>query len=235
MEDNKMEKYSKEYLASFMDHAVLDPAMTLQQLKDNIMIGVDYGCKSVCVNPDTISLAKECIKGTQTKLCVVCDFPFGSSHKASKLAQAQAIIDQGDIFEIDMVANYGLIKSHKLEEVSDEIKAMSDLCHQNDVGLKVIIETDALTDDEIKDAVECCVNGHADFVKTSTGYFKSDHIVGASPEVIEMIVKVADGRIKVKGSGCVRSKERLIELIELGIDRAGVGCSSTKKILDDYE
>lgn len=230
-----MNKYTHEYLASFIDHAVLNPEFTVSELIEKINIGVSNGCKSVCVNPNAIDIAKECIQGTQTKLCVVCDFPFGSSHKESKLAQCQAIIDKGDIFEIDMVASYGLIKSGEYEKVIDEISAMSSLCHQNNVGLKVIVETDALTEDEMKIAVECCVKGHADFIKTSTGYFKGNKIVGASPDVIRLLVEQAQGRIKVKGSGCVRSKERLIELIELGIDRAGVGCGSTETILGDCD
>ena len=85
--------------------------------------------------------------------------------------------------------------------------------------------------EEIKAAVECCIKGEADFIKTSTGYLKSEHLEGASSDVIRLIVETAQGRIKVKGSGYVRSRERLVELIELGIDRAGVGCSSTAKIL----
>lgn len=221
----------KNILASYIDHAVLDPQMTVEQLKEKIIIGVNYGCKSVCVNPSAIDIAKECIRGSKTLLCVVCDFPFGCSHIESKLMQAQAIIDRGDIYEIDMVMNYGLLKSHEYEKVIHEITLMSHLCHQHHVGLKVIVETDALTKEEIKAAVECCIKGEADFIKTSTGYLKSEHLEGASPDVIRLIVETAQGRIKVKGSGCIRSHERLVELIELGIDRAGVGCSSTAKIL----
>ena len=221
----------KNILASYIDHAVLDPQMTVEQLKEKIIIGVNYGCKSVCVNPSAIDIAKECIHGSKTLLCVVCDFPFGCSHIESKLMQAQAIIDKGDIYEIDMVMNYGLLKSHEYEKVIHEITLMSHLCHQHHVGLKVIVETDALTKEEIKAAVECCIKGEADFIKTSTGYLKSEHLEGASPDVIRLIVETAQGRIKVKGSGCIRSHERLVELIELGIDRAGVGCSSTEKIL----
>ena len=221
----------KNILASYIDHAVLDPQMTVEQLKEKIIIGVNYGCKSVCVNPSAIDIAKDCIQGSKTLLCVVCDFPFGCSHIESKLMQAQAIIDKGDIYEIDMVMNYGLLKSHEYEKVIHEITLMSHLCHQHHVGLKVIVETDALTKEEIKAAAECCIKGEADFIKTSTGYLKSEHLEGASPDVIRLIVETAQGRIKVKGSGCVRSRERLVELIELGIDRAGVGCSSTEKIL----
>lgn len=219
----------KNILASYIDHAVLDPQMTVEQLKEKIIIGVNYGCKSVCVNPSAIDIAKECIRGSKTLLCVVCDFPFGCSHIESKLMQAQAIIDKGDIYEIDMVMNYGLLKSHEYEKVIHEITLMSHFQHH--VGLKVIVETDALTKEEIKAAVECCIKGEADFIKTSTGYLKSEHLEGASPDVIRLIVETAQGRIKVKGSGYVRSRERLVELIELGIDRAGVGCSSTEKIL----
>ena len=229
--DNEVKTMEKNILASYIDHAVLDPQMTVEQLKEKIIIGVNYGCKSVCVNPSAIDIAKDCIQGSKTLLCVVCDFPFGCSHIESKLMQAQAIIDKGDIYEIDMVMNYGLLKSHEYEKVIHEITLMSHLCHQHHVGLKVIVETDALTKEEIKAAVECCIKGEADFIKTSTGYLKSEHLEGASPDVIRLIVETAQGRIKVKGSGCVRSRERLVELIELGIDRAGVGCSSTEKIL----
>lgn len=225
-------KYTNKYLASFIDHAVLDPQLTDEQLREKMMIGVKYNCQTICVNPSAISIAKECIQNSQTKLCVVCDFPFGSSLTTAKVAQAMSIIEQGDIFEIDMVMNYGKLKSGHLDDVIEDIQAVSQVCHQNNVGLKVIVETDALNEDEVKKAVYCCIEGHADFIKTSTGYFKGENIVGADPQLIEMMVKEANGRIKVKGSGCVRSRERLIELIEKGIDRAGVGCGSTAKIME---
>lgn len=229
----KTNHFSQDVLASYIDHAVLDPQLTIQQLKEEIMIGVRYQCKSVCVNPSAIDIAKECIHNSKTRLCVVCDFPFGASSTESKLLQAQAIINKGDIFEIDMVMNYGRLKSQDYEYVIHELTMMSDLCHQHDVGLKVIVETDALTKEEIKAAVDCCIQGHADFIKTSTGYFKSDHLQGASLEVIRYIKEIAQDQIKVKGSGCVRTRERLIELIQLGIDRAGVGCHSTAHILGE--
>ena len=81
----------KNILASYIDHAVLDPQMTVEQLKEKIIIGVNYGCKSVCVNPSAIDIAKDCIQGSKTLLCVVCDFPFGCSHIESKLMQALCI------------------------------------------------------------------------------------------------------------------------------------------------
>lgn len=226
-------RYTNEFLGSFIDHAVLDPQLTDEQLKEKMMTGVKYNCKTICVNPSAITIAKECIQDSDTKLCVVCDFPFGSSLTSSKVAQAISIIEQGNVFEIDMVMNYGKLKSGDLNYVIKDIQAMSDVCHQNQVGLKVIVETDALSEDEVKKAVYCCIEGHADFIKTSTGYFKGENIVGADPQLIEMMVKEANGRIKVKGSGCVRSRERLIKLIEKGIDRAGVGCGSTRKIVGE--
>lgn len=228
-----MKKYTNEFLAGYLDHAVLDPAMNDKQLRENIMIGVNAKCYTVCVNPDAIALAKECIQGTSTKLCVVMDFPFGSSHTSSKVAQCKAIIDEGDVFEIDMVANYGKIKSKDLDYVTNEIRLITELCHKYHVGLKVIVETDALSKEEVKDALECCVAAGADFIKTSTGYFRGPNVLGATPEICDFLVKEAAGRIKVKGSGGIRSKQRLIELIELGIERAGVGCASTLKILND--
>lgn len=220
-------------LANYIDHAVLDPQMTDSQLREKIMIGVAHHCRTVCVNPSTIDIAKECIEGSDTKLCVVCDFPFGQSTTPSRVAQALDIINQGGVSEIDIVANYGLIKSNELDKVTNDIKAVAKVCHEHDVILKVIVETDALDYDEVKLAVKCCVEGNADFIKTSTGYFKGDNIVGASLEVIKLIIDEAAGRIKVKASGCVRSRERLENLIVLGIDRAGVGCGSTNNILNE--
>ncbi|MFV0255006.1 MAG: deoxyribose-phosphate aldolase [Erysipelotrichaceae bacterium] len=223
---------NKIEMANYLDHAVLDPSMSIEELKQAIMIGVNNKCKTVCVNSAAIDIAKACLKESETKLCVVCDFPFGSSSLKSKLAQVQAIIDEKDISEIDLVGNYGLIKSGKLSVFTKEINEVTQLCHHNKIILKVIIETDALTKDEIVKATKCCIAANADFVKTSTCYFKSDTLIGADPEVIELIVKTADNKIKVKGSGCIRSQIRLLELIDLGIDRAGVGYKSTEKILN---
>lgn len=220
-------------LAKYIDHAVLDPQMTEQELYNAIMIGVNYHCKTVCVNPSTIEIAKKCIKGSTTQLCVVCDFPFGQSTTSSRIDQVLNIIQQGDIDEIDIVANYGLIKSGKVDEVSEDIKQISKLCHEYHVLLKVIVETDALTKDEVKKAVSCCIAGNADYIKTSTGYFKGNHNVGASLDVIELIVNEAKGKIKVKGSGHIRDRKKLLDLIELGIDRAGVGYKSTEIILKE--
>ena len=215
----------KNILASYIDHAVLDPQMTVEQLKEKIIIGVNYGCKSVCVNPSAIDIAKDCIQGSKTLLCVVCDFPFGCSHIESKLMQAQAIIDKGDIYEIDMVMNIGALKDKNYDLVRDDVKAVVEAA--NGTLVKVILETCLLTEDEIKKACELCVEAKADYVKTSTGFSTR----GATIEDVQIMKAAVQGKAKVKAAGGVRTHEDMVKIVEAGADRIGTsaGCSLVEK------
>jgi deoxyribose-phosphate aldolase len=230
--NKEVHQMSELELAQYLDYAVLNPNLTLSQLRELITIGIDYCCKSICVNPAVVPLAKELVKGTKTAVCAVLDFPFGQSSTKSKVEQARVLLEEGGLLEIDMVANYGLIKSKEAELVEADIKAVVDICHSYNVGLKVILETDALTKEEIALGVQCAIDAGADFVKTSTGFYDGDPIVGASPEVIRFMLEQTKGRIKIKGSGCVRSRERMLELITLGVDRLGIGNSSVHKLIN---
>ena len=222
-------KMTREEFCKTIDHAILWQNNSREVVEKRCREVVKYGFACICCNPCEVAFARSIIKDA-AGVCAVVGYPMGANTTKTKVFEALDALENG-ANEIDMVMNYGLLKSHEYEKVIHEITLMSHLCHQHHVGLKVIVETDALTKEEIKAAVECCIKGEADFIKTSTGYLKSEHLEGASPDVIRLIVETAQGRIKVKGSGCVRSRERLVELIELGIDRAGVGCSSTEKIL----
>ncbi|MFV0396316.1 MAG: deoxyribose-phosphate aldolase [Coprobacillaceae bacterium] len=218
--------------AQYLDYAVLKPDLTLTELKEAITLGVLYQCRSICVNPGAVDLTKQLTKDSNTKVCVVLDFPFGTSDTKSKVEQAKIILEKGNIFEIDMVANYGLIKSGEKELVTADIEAVSDICHQYGVGLKVILETDALTREEISLGISCAIAANADFVKTSTGFYMAETIVGASPEIITFMLQETNGKIKVKGSGCIRTRERMLELISLGVDRLGIGYTSVQNLID---
>ena len=102
--------------------------------------GIDFGCATVCINPASLDIAAELTKGTDTKICVVCDFPFGLSTTASKVMQAEEYCKRGDVFELDIVANYGWIRSGMYKEVEADIKAVVDVCHKYGTAVKVIIE-----------------------------------------------------------------------------------------------
>ncbi len=218
-------------LALYIDQSVLKPEFTQDEIRKYIQEGIDYGCRTVCINPSSLPIAKELCANTETKICIVCDFPFGLSTTKSKTMQAEEYCKTGNIFELDIVANYGWIRSGMWREVEYDIKAVCDVCHQYGTGVKVIFETDALTLDEIKKATEIAIQAGADFVKTSTGFFTGGKSDGATIEVIQTMMDIAKGRIKIKGSGGIRTREHFFELIDMGIDRMGIGYKSTPAVL----
>jgi len=223
-------------LAAYIDHSVLKPEFTQAEIEQCILDGIRYGCRTVCINPSAIPLAQRLCAGTKTDLCVVCDFPFGLSSTDSKAAQAEFICSQGDILELDITANYGWIRSGLWDEVTEDIRAVAAVCRQYGTALKTIFETDALTLDEIRRATECAVTAGTDFVKTSTGFYTGElrnggSEKGATVEVISVMLEAARGRCKVKGSGGIRTREHFLTLIEMGIDRMGIGYASTPVVL----
>ncbi|WP_346857678.1 deoxyribose-phosphate aldolase [uncultured Draconibacterium sp.] len=227
----KAHEMSREELAAYIDQSVLKPEFTQEEIRKYVQEGINFGCKTVCINPSSLPIARELCKGTDTKICVVCDFPFGLSTTISKTIQAEEYCKGGDVFELDIVANYGWIKSGMWKEVEADIKAVCDICHKFDTEVKVIFETDALSLDEIKKATETAIAAGADFVKTSTGFFTGGKSEGATTEVIQTMMDVAKGRTKIKGSGGIRTQEHFFQLIDMGIDRMGIGYKSTPVVL----
>ncbi len=222
---------TEKELASYIDQSVLKPEFTEEEIRKYIKEGIDYGCATVCVNPSSMDIAAELTKGTGTKICVVCDFPFGLSTTTSKVLQAESYCRRGDIFELDIVSNYGLLKSGKWEEFLTDIQAVTEVCHKYGTAVKVILETDALTKEEIVAGTTAVVAAGADFVKSSTGFFTGADCVGATNEVVRTMMEAGNGRVKVKGSGGIRTREHFLELIDMGIDRMGVGYKSTPVVL----
>lgn len=218
-------------LAAYIDQSVLKPQFTQEEIRKYIQEGIDFGCKTVCINPSSLDLASNMCEGTDTRICVVCDFPFGLSTPRMKAKTAKNYSKRGDVFELDIVANYGWIKSGLYDKVKQDIKGVCEACHEYDVAVKVILETDALTREEVLLATDAVVQAGADFVKTSTGFYTGGPTVGAAPELIEAIIKRVNGRCKVKGSGNIRTREHFLQLIDLGIDRMGIGYSSTPVVL----
>ena len=220
-----------EELAAYIDQSVLKPEFTQAEIRKYIQEGIDFGCRTVCINPSSLDIAAELCKGTKTKICVVCDFPFGLSTTTCKCMQAEEYCKRGDIFELDIVANYGWIRSGMWEAVEAEIRAVCDTCHKYGTAVKVIMETDALTKEEIIHATKVLTAAGADFVKSSTGFYTGGPCVGATEEVVSLMMEAAGGKAQVKGSGCIRTREHFLKLIDMGIDRMGIGYRSTPVVL----
>ena len=148
-----------EELAAYIDQSVLKPEFTQAEIRKYIQEGLDFGCRTVCINPSSLDIAAELCKGTKTKICVVCDFPFGLSTTTCKCMQAEEYCKRGDIFELDIVANYGWIRIGLWEAVEAEIRAVCDTCHKYGTAVTVIMETDALTKVEIIHALGILFDG----------------------------------------------------------------------------
>jgi deoxyribose-phosphate aldolase len=227
----KANEMTLKELASYIDQSVLKPEFTQEDIKKYIKEGVDFGCKTVCINPASIDLARELCGGTATGICVVCDFPFGLSSTASKVKQAEEICKNRDVQDLDVVSNYGWIRSGKWEDVEADIKAVVEVGHAYGSLVKVIFETDALTLDEVAKATEAACRAGAGFVKTSTGFYMGAENKGASVEVVRVMMDAAQGRCKIKGAGGIRDQAHFFRLIDMGIDRMGIGYRSTPVVL----
>lgn len=227
----KASEMSRLELAQYIDQSVLKPEFSEEEIRKYVQEGIDFGCKTVCVNPSSLDIAFELCKGTKTEVCVTCDFPFGLSLTEVKVQQAEYYCKHYKIFELDFVANYGLIRSGKWDLVEADIKAVTEVCHRYGTAVKVIFETDALTLDEIRKASEISAKVGVDFVKTSTGFFTGGRNDGATPEALKVMFDAVKGRCKVKASGGIRTRERFLEYIDLGVDRMGIGYKSTGLVL----
>jgi len=227
----KASEMSVRELAAYIDQSVLKPEFTQMEIRRYIQEGVDFGCATVCINPASLDIASELTRGTDTKICVVCDFPFGLSTTRFRVMQAEEYCRRGDVAELDVVANYGWVRSGMFAEVEADIRAVTEVCHARGVQVKVIFETDALTLDEVRKACEVGIAAGADFLKTSTGFFTGGKSDGATREVIALMMETARGRCKIKGSGGIRDQQHFFELIDMGIDRMGIGYRSTPVVL----
>ena len=227
----RAQEMTRAELAAYIDQSVLKPEFTQDEIRKYIQEGIDFGCKTVCINPASLEVARGLCAGTSTGICVVCDFPFGLSGTRSRVMQAEEICKGKDVNDLDVVANYGWIRSGRWADAEADIRALADAVHGYGTILKVIFETDALTLKEVEKATDIACLVGADFVKTSTGFFTGGESKGATTEVVKCMLEAAKGRCKVKGSGGIRDQAHFFELIDLGIDRMGIGYKSTPVVL----
>jgi deoxyribose-phosphate aldolase len=220
-------------LAACIDHSVLKPDFTPDDIRREVEAGIGFSCKTVCINPASIGIANPLCAGTSTGVCVVVDFPFGCSTTASRVPQTQDVLAAG-VDEVDIVANYGRVRGGDLAHVQADLTAIIEPCHAAGVPVKVIFETDALTRPQIRDAAEAAIAAGADFIKSSTGFYTGTNqhaSPGASDEMVAFMIDCAAGRCQVKGSGAIRDRAHFLRLIDAGVDRMGIGYRSTPVVL----
>ena len=211
-------------LNKYIEHTLLKQDATKAEVIKLLEEAKEYDFLGVCVNPVNVKIASEFLKGTGIKTVTVIGFPLGQSTTESKVLETIDAIKNG-ADEIDMVLNSGKLKDGEFEDIVEEISKIK--AASQGKALKVILETDLLSKEEIKIASELCVKGGADFVKTSTGFVKNG--VGAKVEDVKLMYEtVKSAGLGVKASGGVRDKETAIAMIEAGATR--IGTSSGVKI-----
>jgi len=203
-----------ENIAAYIDHTLLKPDATKEQIDVIVKEAATHKFASVCVNPYWVSHCAQQLKDTGVKVCTVIGFPLGASTTAVKALETKDAIEKG-AGEIDMVINIGALKSGDLATVEEDIRAVVQAAAG--VLTKVIIETSLLTEEEKVTACELAVKAGADFVKTSTGFSGG----GATVEDIRLMRKTVGPEIGVKASGGVRDREATLAMIEAGATRIG--------------
>jgi deoxyribose-phosphate aldolase len=211
-------------IARMIDHTLLKPEATPKDIEKLCLEAIQYQFASVCVNPCYVRLASEILKGRKVKVCTVIGFPLGANRTETKVFETEKAIEDG-AEEVDMVMNIGMLKGGYYEYVEQDIKAVVNVAHRNNVLVKVILETALLTDEEKVKACLLAKRANADFVKTSTGFSKG----GATAGDVALMRRVVGTAMGVKASGGIRSYEEALQMIRSGADR--IGASASVKIV----
>jgi deoxyribose-phosphate aldolase len=236
-------KYTYQELAGMIDHSLLHPTMTDQELEDGCRLALKYGVASVCIKPYFVKEAAKILKGSPVKVGAVIGFPHGNSSTESKRYETELACKDGAV-EIDMVINIGKALSGDWDYVERDIKAVCDEAHQRGAKVKVIFENDylanggaGLTSEDFKRKLgQISERAGADWIKTSTGYgfVKGPDgkysYQGATEADLRLMKASVSERVQVKAAGGVRDLDGLIRVRELGATRCGA--SATAAILD---
>ena len=211
-------------LNKYIEHTLLKQDATKEELIKLLDEAKEFDFLGVCVNPVNVKFTSDYLKESSVKVVTVIGFPLGQNTTESKVLETIDAVKNG-ADEIDMVLNSGKLKDKEFDYIVDEISKIKSACQGK--ALKVILETDLLSQEEIKKACELCVEAGADFVKTSTGFVKNG--VGAKVEDVRLMYEtVKEAGLGVKASGGVRDKDTALAMIEAGATR--IGTSSGVKI-----
>jgi deoxyribose-phosphate aldolase len=213
------------HLAQVIDHTLVRPDATLDELTAACQDAKKYGFACVVVNSGHVVRARELLSGTLVKVCSVVGFPHGANTTTVKIVEAMEAMKNG-ASELDFVANIGMVKSGRYDSVEIDIKNIIVMTPQK--VHKVILETGILTEDEIVRVCEIAMRAGAEFVKTSTGFGPR----GATVEDVRLIRRIVGSVCRVKASGGIRDLASLTSMIEAGAER--IGTSSGPAIMEEY-
>ncbi len=216
---------TKQEILSRVDHTLLKPEATWEQIKTLCDEAIENSTASICIQPCFVKQANEYMSG-KIPVCTVIGFPLGANTTKAKVDEAKDALLNG-CEEFDMVINIGRLKMNDIEYIENEITQIKKAV--GDKILKVIIETCLLTDEEKEKMCDAVCNAGADYIKTSTG-FSTD---GATPHDIELFARCVKNRCKIKAAGGIRSVEDMENFIKLGADR--LGTSSAIKIFENSD
>ncbi len=208
----------KYELAKWIDHTLLKPEATREQIEKICDEAIQYNFASVCVNPTWVPLAYKKLRGHAPKVVTVIGFPLGATFPEVKARETELAIERG-ADEVDMVINIGALKSGDLALVEHDIRSVVRAARRHVV--KVIIETCLLTDEEKVTACTIAMHAGANYVKTSTGFSKG----GATVKDVALMRKVVGSQLGVKASGGVHSYEEACKMVEAGATRIGASAS----------
>ncbi|MGJ3508976.1 deoxyribose-phosphate aldolase [Enemella sp. A6] len=206
-------------LATMVDHTLLKPDATATDVAGLLVEAANLGAYSVCVSPSMLPLP-----GAEVKVATVCGFPSGKHTSAMKAAEAAESVRLG-ADEVDMVIDIGRLMGGDVAHTEREIRAVREATEG--AVLKVIIESAALTDEQIVSACEAAEAAGADFVKTSTGFHPAG---GASVDAVALMARTVGGRLGVKASGGIRTWDQAVAMVEAGATRLGL--SGTRAVLE---
>ena len=224
-------------LAKMIDHSILHPTLTDEDLLRECGVAIKYNVASVCVKPYAVKQAAEILNGSEVLVGCVIGFPAGNSSIAVKVFEAEQACKDGAV-EIDMVINIGKALQGDWNYITEEIKAVTDVCHAHNAIVKVIFETDYMThESDIVKLCRICTEVGADYVKTSTGFgfvkqANGDYnYKGATIQVLELMKKNIGPNVKLKAAGGVRTLDQLLAVQAAGCSRSGA--TATSVILEE--
>lgn len=211
--------------ASYIDHTLLRPTATANDVEQLCREALENSFFSVCVNPCWISLCVQKLISSSVKVCTVVGFPLGAQTTATKVFETQQALTLG-ASEIDIVMNVGMLRSFRDKDVVDELRAVVDLC-QNKALVKVIVESGVLSSEELARAIDIVNVTGAEFIKTSTGFAA----VGATEDAVLLMKQRGRPGLKIKASGGIKTASDFKKYINLGVSR--VGASQSVSILKE--
>lgn len=214
-----------EEIAATIDHSLLRPDITVDELKEGCELAKKYNCISVCVRPSDLPIVCEALKGSDVLPTTVIGFPHGTATTESKVFETRDAIQKGAV-EVDMVMNIGRFLSGEYEYVENDIRAVVDTAHSMGAKVKVIFENHYLTPEQIKKACQIAERAGVDFVKTSTGYALS----GSKIEDLKIMRESVSDHIEVKAAGGIRDLDQSLSVLSTGAVR--IGTRSTVAILE---